>query len=275
VSQRRSIEEHTQNGKKIMAIKLYREQTRQGLLASKLAVEHFMAHGSWSAEHLQALGEGAQASPPASPPTSGSALDLSAAERFAAAHKKIHAIKELRRVMPMGLKDAKETVEHFMAQGTWPASLLQKTPSQPSAPPPQRTRRPAAAPAPSPAPRKPAPTTTPQPAAKAAVAADPKAAAAVEALIEHIGALPIDRFLTSEKNLARGYLASSGARVFFLVTRFGSWAVDSEYSSADDPVVQVRTNFSRVELHIRVGYRNDTFTGLSEADAQTIAALLS
>ncbi|MBK8266760.1 MAG: hypothetical protein IPK80_36220 [Nannocystis sp.] len=47
---REQIEQHARSGRKIQAIKDYRELTRSGLAESKSAVEDFIAYGRWGAQ---------------------------------------------------------------------------------------------------------------------------------------------------------------------------------------------------------------------------------
>ena len=337
MSKRKSIEDSVRNGRKIMAIKLYREVSSSGLKEAKEAVESYMSSGSWSPAQLRALGEkgGSSAPEPSMPEASGLAavealiqqgkkiqaikelraltktglreaknaveffmstgawpgamssldgaleeppkepepLDLRGVEEYARSGKKIQAIKELRRLTPMGLKDAKKTVEHFMARGVWPQALA-------SAPRPAQQ----AAPVTPAAPPKKARSTPPAPVAQAPVAAtprpiraaqgDPEAEEAARALVDHLGSGEVDLIVPTKKNLFGGYLAMIGDRAYFMVQRFGSWEVDGVYARSEKVDVEVRTSFSRIELRLRVGYLQDNFTGLDEGQARTIAERL-
>ncbi|MEZ4384697.1 MAG: ribosomal protein L7/L12 [Nannocystaceae bacterium] len=125
VIMRDAIEEQVRLGRKIQAIKIYREATSSGLRDAKLEVEHFMAKGRWSAAANAQLGD-RQAAGGGAAASAGSSL--AEAEALARAGKKIYAIKELRRVTGLGLKDAKDAVEAFM-RGGWPATLRAPEPA--------------------------------------------------------------------------------------------------------------------------------------------------
>lgn len=60
----------------------------------------------------------------------GPMSDLSDIEALVAARKKIHAIKEVRALTGLGLKDAKEAVEWFEVHGEWPTSVSGAAASQ-------------------------------------------------------------------------------------------------------------------------------------------------
>ena len=93
---REASEEQVRLGRKIQAIKIYRERVGSSLLDAKNEVEHFMAHGRWSSAATAALasrGGGTRTAAPA-PATSAPRYDLSEAEALARAGRKIQAIKE-------------------------------------------------------------------------------------------------------------------------------------------------------------------------------------
>ena len=52
-----NIEQRIADGKKVQAIKLYREQIRTGLKEAKEAVEHFELTGSWSVSSKMSISE--------------------------------------------------------------------------------------------------------------------------------------------------------------------------------------------------------------------------
>ena len=121
MSKRESIEDYVRKGRKIMAIKIYRDVSSSGLKEAKEAVESYMSSGSWSPAQLRALGErgGSTAPAPSPAPTGG----LAAVEALIHQGKKIHAIKELRRITKTGLRESKNAVEHYMSTGAWPGSM--------------------------------------------------------------------------------------------------------------------------------------------------------
>ncbi len=126
MSKREQIEEYAQGGRKIMAIKVYREATQVGLRDAKEAVEAFMDRGGWSSEQLVALGEIEAKTAAVAEVTSSSGLR--AVEVCVQQKKKIPAIKALMALSGYGLRKAKDVVEEFMESGTWPAELV--TPSE-------------------------------------------------------------------------------------------------------------------------------------------------
>jgi len=262
-----AVEALIQQGKKIHAIRDLRVLTKTGLLEAKNAVEFFMSTGAWPGAMSSLDGKLDQ------PPKGTGPLDLSEVEHQARSGKKIKAIKELRRLTPMGLKEAKQTVEHFMAHGAWPTTLVgapkpteKAVPKAPAAPP--KKAQPAAS------------TSVAQKAAAApprplkAAQGDTGAEEAARALMSHLGAGEVDLIVATKKNLFGGYLAMIGERAFFMVKRFGSWEIDGEYSRSEQVGVELRASFSRIELRLRVGYLQDTFTGLDEGQARIIAERL-
>lgn len=126
MSKRELIEKYAQGGRKIMAIKVYRDVTQVGLRDAKEAVEDFMDRGGWSSEQLIALGETEKAAETAEVTSSSG---LRTVEVYVKQKKKIQAIKALIELSGYGLRRAKDVVEEFMQSGTWPAELA--TPSEP------------------------------------------------------------------------------------------------------------------------------------------------
>jgi ribosomal protein L7/L12 len=91
-------------GRKIEAIKLYREQTGAGLKEAKDAIERLVATGRLPATESETV------APDPSDAFESRLLDL------LRAGQKIEAIKEYRQRTRAGLKDAKESVEALAAQ---------------------------------------------------------------------------------------------------------------------------------------------------------------
>lgn len=262
---REQIEQHARSGRKIQAIKDYRELTRSGLAESKSAVEDFIAYGRWGAQTpfaAAAAPPAAAARPaPAAAPSTPPSLTRSAlaeVEALARANKKIDAIKALRGHLALGLKDAKDAVEHFIARGTWPDLDGASAPSRSD---------PAPTPPPSTAPRATPPITD-----KADPARAP--AEALEALRQRIGAAPVDAIYPVEKDLTRGLLALSGQGAFFLADRFGRWQLDREYLRTEGIRAQVRRGFTAIELRLEKSFIYDLITGLDEAAARRVARFI-
>lgn len=359
MSTRETIEEHARRGEKIQAIKIYRDLTGASLKESKEAVEAFMASRRWSPASQAALGGKAAAAAPApvtrpaldlsqvvelirvrqkiaaikelrmltglglkeakeaveafasrgvwpasvapastpapAPSSAPAPLNLATAEAFARAGRKIDAIKELRRLVNLGLKDAKDAVEAFIAAGAWPASLRGAAPALPApvalaAPPAPTPPRPATktattkaattktSPAASPTPPAPSPPSAPSPAQAARPtrkqSLDPDAAEAAAGLEKRLGGGSIDQIHACERDFARGYLATRGERAYFLVKRFGEWDIACEYAKSEGVTAEVHSSLSRVELRLRKTFLFDAITGLDEATARAIARLL-
>ncbi len=129
MSTREEIEHYIRKGQKIMAIKVYRSITGKGLRESKDAVEEFMRDGRWSDMPLPKPKPEVVPKAPASPNPG----NLEAVVAYIEQKKKIWAIKELRQISGLGLKEAKEAVEMYMQQKCWPSSIA------PQAPQPTRT----------------------------------------------------------------------------------------------------------------------------------------
>lgn len=106
-------------GKKIHAIKALRELMGVGLLEAKNAVDEFEALGRWPADvHVgrpQVERE----------PTRPKGHLLHAVEQLAAQGNLIAAIKELRALTGLGLKESKQSVDDYNALGRWDATVLE------------------------------------------------------------------------------------------------------------------------------------------------------
>ncbi|MEZ4450461.1 MAG: hypothetical protein R3B09_13360 [Nannocystaceae bacterium] len=303
---------------KIAAIKEIRRVTSWGLAAAKDAVDGYARRGVWPSALLALAGSSSSAAPAPVAASTTSAIatpasaDFRPVEAFARAGKKIDAIKELRRLRVLGLKDAKDAVEAFLARGEWPRSALEaalhkpmpdfsgsSTPPATSAPPPTSSATSSSAPSPTtrasaPAPSAPSPTTrassptpsaptttrapspTPSAAAppKSRAPLDPAAAEAAAALSQRLGAARVDQIHAVEKDFARGYLGIVGECAYFLAKRFSGWDVEREYVKSEGIKAEVRTSLSRVELRLSKTFLYDSITGLDEATAASIARLL-
>ncbi|GIL28792.1 hypothetical protein NUM_40460 [Actinocatenispora comari] len=101
-------------GRKIEAIKVYRQLTGVGLREAKETVERLAATGQLPA------------------PTRGPdpAQDLSEVRQLLYAGRKIEAIKVYRQLTGVGLREAKETVERLAATGQLPAPTRGPDPAQ-------------------------------------------------------------------------------------------------------------------------------------------------
>ncbi len=122
MSKREQIEQYAQEGRKIMAIKAYRDATQVGLRDAKEAVEDFMDRGGWKSEHLVALGE-IEAKPAPVAEVAGND-GLRTVEAFVRQKKKIAAIKALMALSGYSLRRAKDVVEDYTESGKWPADLV-------------------------------------------------------------------------------------------------------------------------------------------------------
>jgi ribosomal protein L7/L12 len=286
-------EAHARAGRKIQAIKEFRRITGVGLKDAKTAVEAFL-RGAWPAPYQSSVGAPAStsaAAPAPSSTTTAAGYDLREAEALARAGRKIHAIKEVRRVTGIGLRDAKAAVEAFM-RGAWPATLggasagaaapakerakvtLTATPKEPKVKAKAKakakatlTAKPTEAKATKP---KAAPRST-TPAAVKRVDASPSDAAAIA---ERLGVRTLQQLYEVEKDFARGYLAIVGDAAHFVIKRFGDWDIDETYARSDGIDAELRTSLSRVELRLRKTFIADAITGLDEATARAIALLL-
>jgi len=349
VSTREEIEKHIGNGKKLMAIKVYRDITGLGLRESKDAVDAFIREGRWSTQANRALRSATPQTPEVSldsvvayiqkqskigaikelrqltglglkeskeavemymhqrrwppsiaakvrveqPEATSATSKLYEAEVLARRGQKLRAIKALRSVVRVPLKEAKDAVESFMDNGCWPqsihaglagsgfsrraASLADSVVAEPrescsstttaghaSATPTPVTSRP-----PVPTPRKQA---RPKQARKPV---DPEATAAMAVLGEHLPGCTIDHFYAVKRDFMPGYLALVGDRGYFLTKRFSHWEVDGEFAKSEGVEAEVRLSFSQVTLCLRAGFLPHTFTGLDEATAKKVVAILS
>ncbi|HFE44412.1 MAG TPA: hypothetical protein ENJ18_02815, partial [Nannocystis exedens] len=122
MTKREQIEKYAREGRKIMAIKAYRDATQLGLRDAKEAVEDFMDRGGWRHEQLVALGEIEEQ--PAEVAPAAESTKLRMVEVFVQQKQKIPAIKALMELSGYGLRRAKDVVEAYMDSGTWPAELV-------------------------------------------------------------------------------------------------------------------------------------------------------
>ena len=97
------IETVARNGKKVQAIKLYREATGSSLREAKAAVEQFIATGSWNTPP--------QASSPKPIIQQISSTEKEELEYLIRSGKKISAIKRFRELTNHGLKESKDYIE--------------------------------------------------------------------------------------------------------------------------------------------------------------------
>lgn len=102
-----AVEEFLAQGQKIRAIKEYQNQTSCGLQEALQAIEYFQLYGRWTDENIMTLSQ-------------LSTQDRNNLEILAEnPSRKIAAIKEYRRLINCGLKESKEEVEFFAANGYW------------------------------------------------------------------------------------------------------------------------------------------------------------
>ncbi|MGB1013012.1 MAG: ribosomal protein L7/L12 [Nannocystaceae bacterium] len=358
MSTREEIEKHIGNGKKLMAIKVYRDITGLGLRESKDAVDAFIREGRWSTQANRALALPRRSATPQTPevsldsvvayiqkqskigaikelrqltglglkeskeavemymqqrrwppsiaakvrveqPEATSATSkLDEAEVLARRGQKLRAIKALRSVVRVPLKEAKDAVESFMDNGCWPqsihaglagsgfsrraASLADLGGAEPGKACSSTTTAGHASATPTPVTSRP-PVTTPRKQARPQQARpkptrkpiDPEAAAAMAVLGEHLSGCTIDYFYAVKRDFMPGYLALVGDRGYFLTKRFSHWEVDGEFAKSEGVEAEVRLSFSQVTLCLRAGFLPHTFTGLDEATAKKVVAILS
>lgn len=277
-------------GEKIAAIKALREMTGWGLAVAKAAVDVYCERRVWGAEVLERAGVA-----PGEMPVVVPLEALAQAGAFARAGEKIAAIKALRRVVEIGLKEAKNAVERFVADGVWPRAVLEAPLARAdeagstgaaavSAGSTTSTRASSASASPasaSPASARPGPGTGAssggRPGASQAAtrpALTPAAAEAAAALVKRIGGGSVDAIHEVEKDFARGYLAIRGERAYFLTRRFDRWEVEREYGRHEGVSAEVRASLSRVELRLRKSFVYDSIHGLDEDTARAIGRLL-
>ena len=122
------IEELIREGKKIQAIKLWREYTDNSLKEAKDIIEHFEQHRVWiSVDDLPAQMPKPSSGPPlqdlSTESPSSSSQDAMSTENICAAllneGKKVQAIKLWRENTGASLKKAKMQIEEFERTGTW------------------------------------------------------------------------------------------------------------------------------------------------------------
>lgn len=325
----KEIEAYIHKGQKIMAIKLYRNLTGSGLRESKAAVEEFMSRGHWGdqVKGVQLATEVTSSAPNTTstnsinlgpvishieqrkkiwaikelrsltglglkqakeaveayidhqrwPPSVARLLvvpELRDAEELAGHGKKLQAIKAVRSVVSVSLKQTKEAVEHFMEHGYWPHPIRALVRDKTASPTPTNQPPPAPAAAAcqpsSQTARSPKPTpSTPR------LRLDPEAAAVKGVLEAIIEPKTVDAIYSVKRDFTAGYIALVGNRAYFLTQRFGSWEIDGEYAKSDGIEAEVNTSFSRVELRLRHGFLPYSFTELDEATARKIAQVLS
>lgn len=282
-------------GEKIAAIKALRQMTGWGLAVTKAAVDVYCERRVWGAEVLERAGVA-----PGEMPVVVPLEALAQAGAFARAGEKIAAIKALRRVVEIGLKEAKNAVERFVADGVWPRAVLEaplaradeagstgvaavsvgsttSTRASPASANPGTGASPASAgPGPGARPGTGASSGVRPGASQAATrpVLTPAAAEAAAALVKRIGGGSVDAIHEVEKDFARGYLAIRGERAYFLTRRFDRWEVEREYGRHEGVSAEVRASLSRVELRLRKSFVYDSIHGLDEDTARAIGRLL-
>ena len=125
------IEELIREGKKIQAIKLWREHTGNSLKESKDIIDNFEQNGIWidvdelpkpvqepSPIQLTPNSTADLESTTVSNPSESSTIKNSCAALIAEGNK-IQAIKQWREQMGTSLKESKMQIEHFERTGTW------------------------------------------------------------------------------------------------------------------------------------------------------------
>lgn len=271
------IREH----KKIHAIKEYRVLTGASLKVAKEAVEEFEAQGRWPTGlnvHPASFGGDSMnhhASPSAAvPQRPAEAEHLSAIQAALASGQKILAIKLYRELYGVGLKEAKDAVEHFQAYGRWEER-----------PEPRATSAVAAGSAGSPSPASnigsnsyAANVFTSGVSSASSVPSAPMnettSNAVTAALRNKLGAVPVLGSVPAECGLYKGFLFITDQRVAFVADRFGNWEVTEDFARSEVERVEVKEDPFGHEIVVQAGFHSAHFSELSRSTAENLAKFL-
>lgn len=282
------IEGHIAAGKVIVAIKELRSVSGWGLRETKEAVDAYRASGQWPASVLALPGIAPDGSDDDRGGGAAAAFDdvripeqaRGEIAAFCKKGKKIQAIKAMRDATGLGLRDAKDAVEHFMKHGDWQHPALSRSlfnpepgPSSDPAEPAETSAGSAAASSDPPQPA--AEPTSSEPVGSPSVAkSDPGLDAAVAALESELGhSVEVRLGFAAEHSFRSGYLVFIADRACFVHDDYGRWRVDPVLMYTEVSETEENSGLLGTELHVAVGYIRHRFAKLADGHAEAAVAL--